>query len=165
MLTLDYPNQEVINSLARLFLDNVYQVEGYLVLGSKLWNALKEGDMRGIVRLYNTALACIPYDDFTGQKESFYRSLFMMLLSGAGIIPSGEVHTHRGRTDVLVQLPGRIVVLEFKLARRETEVASLRKSGEKQIREKGYVSPYSEDQRPVTSAVIVINAKKHEATI
>ena len=164
-LTLDYPNREVLNSISRLYLDNVYRVEGFTPLGSNLWRALKDGDIEGAVRLYNTALAGIPYQDFTRRNESLYRSLFLMLLRGAGITAHGEVPTNRGRSDVLVLFPNRAVVLEFKLARSAGEVARLRDEGRKQIEEKGYAKPYDGEGRAMTSAVIVVDAKKHTALV
>ena len=162
-LTLDYPNREVLDSISRLYLDNVYRVEGFTALGSNLWRALKDGDIEGVVRLYNTALAGIPYQDFTQQNESLYRSLFLMLLRGAGVTAQGEVPTNRGRSDVLVLFPSRVVVLEFKLARSAGEIARLRAEGRKQIEEKGYSKPHDGEGRAVTTAVIVIDAEKHEA--
>nr|WP_314719103.1 AAA family ATPase [uncultured Fretibacterium sp.] len=162
-LTLDYPNREVLDSISRLYLDNVYRVEGFTTLGSNLWRALKDGDIEGVVKLYNTALAGIPYQDFTRQNESLYRSLFLMLLRGAGVTAQGEVPTNRGRSDVLVLFPSRVVVLEFKLAQGTGEVARLRAEGRKQIEEKGYAKPHDGEGRAVTTAVIVVDAKKHTA--
>ena len=86
-----------------------------------------------------------------------------MLLRGAGVTAQGEVPTNRGRSDVLVLFPSRAVVLEFKLARSAGEVARLRAEGRKQIEEKGYSKPYDGEGRAVTTAVIVIDAEKHEA--
>ena len=162
-LTLDYPNREVLNSISRLYLDNVYRVEDFTALGSNLWRALKDGDIEGAVKLYNTALAGIPYQDLTRRDESLYRSLFLMLLRGAGITAHGEVPTNRGRSDVLVLFPHRVVVLEFKLARSEGEIDRLRAEGQRQIEEKGYAKPFDADRRAVTSAVVVVDLQKHEA--
>ena len=164
-LTLDYPNREVLDSIARLYLDNVYRVEGFTALGSSLWRALKDGDVEEAVKLYNTALSGIPYQDFNQQNKSLYRSLFLMLLRGAGITAQGEVPTNRGRSDVLVLFPDRVVVLEFKLARSAGEVVRLRDEGQRQIEEKGYAKPYDAEGRAVTTAVIVIDAAKHEAVL
>ena len=162
-LTLDYPNREVLDSLSRMYLENVYRVEGYVSIGTELWKALRDGDIEGAVRLYNTALAGIPYQDFTRRDESLYRSLFLMLLRGAGVTAGGEIPTNRGRSDVVALFRDRVVVLEFKLARSAGEVARLRGEGEKQIEEKGYVKPYDAEGRAVTARVIVVDAKKHEA--
>ena len=164
-LTLDYPNREVLDSLSRMYLELVYRVEGYVSIGSSLWRALKDGEIGEAVRLYNGALAGIPYEDFSGQSESLYRSLFLMLLRGAGVTAHGEVHTHRGRSDVLVCFPGRVVVLEFKLARSAGEVERLRAEGRRQIEEKGYAKPFDAEQRAVSTGVIVVDATRRQAVL
>ena len=162
-LTLDYPNREVLDSIAGMYLEHVYNVEGYSSIGAQLWKALSNGEVTEAIRLYNTALASIPYQDLARRDESLYRSLFLMLLRGAGITAHGEVPTNRGRSDVLVLFPHRVVVLEFKLARSAGEIARLRDEGRKQIEEKGYAKPFDADRRAVTSAVVVIDLQKHEA--
>ena len=164
-LTLDYPNREVLDSISRMYLESIYPVEGYVSLGSELWRGLKEGDLPEVVRLYNAALAGIPYEDFSRQNESLYRSLFLMLLRGAGVTANGEVHTHLGRSDVLVRFPGRVVVLEFKLARSAGEIDRLRGEGQRQMEEKGYARPHDDEGRAVTSAVIVVDAGKRQANL
>ena len=80
-----------------------------------------------------------------------------------GVTAQGEVPTNRGRSDVLVLFPSRVVVLEFKLAQGTGEVARLRAEGRKQIEEKGYAKPHDGEGRAVTTAVIVVDAKKHTA--
>ena len=164
-LTLDYPNREVLDSLSRMYLEIVYRVEGYVSIGSNLWQALKDGELGEAVRLYNTALAGLPYEDFRSPSESFYRSLFLMLLRGAGVTAHGEVHTHRGRSDVLACFPGRVVVLEFKLAQSAGEVDRLRAEGQRQIEEKGYAKPFDAEQRAVSAGVIVVDAARRQAVL
>ena len=126
---------------------------------------LEDGDIEGAIKLYNTALAGIPYQDFTRQNESLYRSLFLMLLRGAGVTAQGEVPTNRGRSDVLVLFPSRVVVLEFKLARGAGEIARLREEGQRQIAAKGYARPYDAAGRAVAASVVIVDAKKREATL
>ena len=163
VLTLDYPNEEVRLSIAQTVLDQMYHVSGFITLGTELWRALGSGDLDEAVRLYNTALSGVPYEDFKDPSESFYRSLFLMLLRGAGMRALGEVHTYKGRSDVLVQFPDRAVVLEFKLARSAGEAARLRAEGQRQIEEKGYARPYDAEGRGVFSGVVVIDAGKRQA--
>ena len=164
-ITLDYPNREVLDSIARMYLELVYHVEGYAPLGSGLWRALKDGDIPETIRLYNVALAGLPYDDFAGQGEMFYRSLFLMLLRGAGITANGEVHTSKGRSDVLIQVPERVVVLEFKLASRKAAIPRLREEGKMQIEERCYARPYDEGGRAVEAAVVVVDSEGREAVL
>ena len=164
-LVLDYPNLEVRRSLVRMYLDEVYHVGDYVILGTKLWQALSEGDIEETVRLYNTALSGIPYTDFANQGELFYRSLFLMLLRGASITANGEVPTNLGRSDVLIQFPKRVVVLEFKFSKDGAGMDGLRREGKEQIEEKGYAQPYDEENRAITTAVIVVDGEKHKAVL
>ena len=164
-LVLDYPNQEVLDSIASMYLEHVYRVEGYEGIGTSLWRSLRGGDLAETVRLYNTALAGIPYEDFKAPSESFYRSLFLMLLRGAGMTAQGEVHTFLGRSDVLVRFPDRVAVLEFKLAQSAGEVERLRAEGQKQIEERGYAKPYDAENRPVTTGVVVVDAQRRQAAV
>ena len=76
-----------------------------------------------MVRLFNTALAGIPYDDYCRRKDEYrYRSMFIMLLHGAGITAYSEPHTSKGRVDVVLQFGNLTAVLEFKYAGRSAEV-------------------------------------------
>ena len=89
----------------------------------ELQQALKVGDISRIVELYNTALASIPYDDFAkNRNEYWYRSMFIMLLRGADVISYAKVHTHRGRSNLVIPIQDGHIVLEFKLAKRSSEI-------------------------------------------
>ena len=164
-LVLDYPNDEVRISLVRMYLNEVYHVKNYITLGTKLWQALSDGNIEETVGLFNIALSGIPYTDFADQGELFYRSLFLMLLRGASITANGEVPTKLGRSDVLIQFPKRFVVLEFKFAKNGTGIKRLRQEGQKQIEKKGYAKPYDAENREITTAVVIINGKKREAVL
>ena len=179
VLTLDYPNQEVENSLSRMFLHRIYQIPAYGELGRHIWEAVRQGNLQRIVQEYNAALAALPYHDFlesTRAKqasseqckkhdESFFRSLFLMLLRGAGIQAHGEVPTCRGRSDVLVESLDRVLLIEFKIAASHKEIAAKRHEGEQQIRDSGYLEPYATATLPVSHAVFVINAETRQASL
>lgn len=161
-LILDCPNQDVLSSLSCLYLEHVYNLENYENLGSQIWKALKERDIAKVVEVYNAALAAIPYDNYADQGESWYRSLFLMLLRGAGITSNGEILTNtntndKDRSDVIVQFQTQVVILEFKYAKESSEVDSKRSEGE------NYAIPDFNDNREVTTAVIVIDGEKHLA--
>ena len=164
-LTLDYPNREVRDSISSMYLEHVYHVESYGGLGSQIWKALKGGNITKVVELYNVALASIPYEDYADQGENWYRSLFLMLLRGAGITANGEIHTNKGRPDVIAQFPEQVIVLEFKYAKDNLEIERKRAEGQKQIRDKNYASPYEAGSREITTAVIVIDGEKRAAVL
>ena len=159
-LTLDYPNEEVRKSLVRMYLDEIYHVRRYITLGTKLWDALGNGDIVQAVELYNTAIAGVPYDDFPNRNEFWYRSLFIMLLRGAGIISYAEIHTHKGRCDLLIQFNDSIIVFEFKFASLSSEVEKMKLEGITQMEDREYSKGYMNDGRQVLSAVLVADDQK-----
>ena len=123
---LDYPNKEVLNSLSSMYLKLVYRVKNYAGLGNEIRKALRTADITKIAELYNVALAKIPYDDYAkNRNEYWYRSMFMMLLRGVGIITYAEIHTHKGRSYVLVLFEDLVVVLAFKFAKKSSGGARL----------------------------------------
>ena len=163
VLILDYPNKEVLNSLSSMYLKLVYRVEDYAGLGYSMWHALRAGDISRVVELYNTALAEIPYDDYAkNRNEYWYRSMFMMLLRGVGIISYAEIHTHRGRSDVLIQLRDKIIVLEFKYAAKSIDAERLLSEGAAQMKDRGYTKGYEDSGHMVISAVLVADDEKRE---
>ena len=164
-ITLNYPNVEVYRSITRMYLEDIYRVERYITLGSELWKALSSGDMPKAVELYNTALAGIPYEDFAKRDEYWYRSLLLMLLRGAGISALGEIHSCKGRADVLINFPKLSVVLEFKFAPKSSEVEKKMLEGEKQLEDREYTKSYNTEGRKVVAAVIVADDERRQAVI
>ena len=129
-----------------------------MTLGSQIWEALSNGNISEVAELYNTALAGVPYDDFPNRNEFWYRSLFLMLLRGAGIISYAEVHTYKGRADLVIQLKNRIIVLEFKFAKNKSEVEKKMSEGQTQISDREYAKSYRADTNFETlTSVFVAN--------
>ena len=141
-----------------MYLDEIYRVKRYITLGSQIWEALSDGNIDEVVKLYNMALSSVPYDDFPKRNEFWYRSLFLMLLRGAGIISYAEVHTYKGRADLVIQLKSRIIVLEFKFAKNKSEVDKKISEGQAQISGREYAKSYGADKNFETlTAILVAN--------
>ena len=159
---LGYPNEEVRSSLADMYLDDVYHIEGYISLGNAIWKALEDENIENLVKSFNLAISGIPYEDFQKDKsapstegekkcESWYRSMFVMLLRGAGVIYFAEVHTFKGRSDVVIIFKNKVIVVEFKLAKNSLEVEKKRKEGLEQIKSRDYSSAYEGTNNKVIS--------------
>ena len=184
LITLDYPNEEVRSSMAGLYLENMYNIEEYAILGNKIWKALKVGNIENVVELFNQALKPIPYDDYSKNKEKnvknseaergeyWYRSLFMMLLTATGLTAYPEPHDFQGRSDVVIPFEDHIIIIEFKFAKTSAEVAKMRKQGEDQVAK--YAETYGDissfinegekklSNKKVITAVFVANDKKKQ---
>ena len=166
ILTLDYPNREVLDSLSGMYLELVYRVENFASLGAEIWRALDKGDISEVVRLYNAALSEIPYDDYSrNRNEYWYRSMFVMLLRGAGVIVYAEVHTYKGRSDVVIQLGNQVAVLEFKFASKSSEVDEKRIEGKQQILDRGYALSYGVEGRKILTHVLIADDEKKQVTL
>ena len=160
VITLDYPNEEVRKSIVRMYLDEIYHVKRYITLGTQLWQALENGNIEATVELFNTALAAVPYDDFPKRDEFWYRSLFLMLLRGAGIISYAEVHTFRGRADLVIQFNDLVVVLEFKFAAKAVE--KVKAEGLNQLKNREYSKSYNTEGHKVVEAVLVADDQERK---
>ena len=174
LITLDYPNEEVRSSMSGLYLENMYNIEEYAILGNKIWKALKVGNIENVVELFNQALKPISYDDFAENKEKniknseaergeyWYRSLFMMLLTATGLTAYPEPHDFQGRSDVVIQFEDHITIIEFKFAKTSAEVAKMRKQGEEQVAK--YAETYANTNKKIITAVFVADDKKRQIT-
>ena len=183
-ITLDYPNEEVKSSLADMYLDDVYHIEGYMTLGEDIWKALEESNIENLVKIFNIALKGVAYEDFNANSKSlqldeyskyriinevsnefWYRSMFVMLLRGAGIIYCAEVHTFRGRPDVVIVFKNKIVVIEFKFAKTSSEIDEKRKEGQEQIKSRDYASPYEGIGKKIITAVFVADDEQRQIVL
>lgn len=127
----------------------------------KLWEALSNGDIAQAVKLYNTAIAGMPYDDFPNRND-WYCSLFIMLLKGAGIVSYAEVHIFRGQSDLLLQFNNITIVLEFKFSQKSLQVANMMKEGIFQVRSREYAKSYTLYNRKIVMSVLVVDDEKRQ---
>ena len=161
ILILDYPNEEVRSSMDRLFLENFYNIQDDAEFSSDIWESLESEDITQVANIFNEALKAIPYDDYKDRDESWYRSLFLMLLSGAKITYFSEVHTFRGRPDVVVSFRDKlVVVIEFKFAPTSKDVDKKRKEGEEQIKSRDYASAYKATKKIITAVFVADDEKR-----
>jgi predicted HAD superfamily phosphohydrolase len=173
--TLDYPNTEVLNSMSRLLAMNM--LNGQDVFGNlqrMALRALKEKDVERIVEALNCLLSSIPYDDYkqtvmdvkkyNGLKisvgEYLYRSTILSFLRGCSVTAVAEMHTDKGRPDLVVSYKGNIYVIEMKVAEKPEEVSSKLKQAIAQMRDGNYLGAYP----GATGLALVIDDTKRQIT-
>ncbi len=164
-IVIDYPNYEVIRAISKIYAEFIYKIDDFITLGNDIWDALAKHDFLKLIRAYNVAIAKLPYDEFPVRNEYWYRMVFESVLRGAGIIVYAEVHTYKGRSDIVIQRNNEIYVIEFKLAKDETQIQKKIREGWSQIREKGYAEGYKDSGRFIAEAVIVVDDKNKVASI
>ena len=167
-LTLDYPNEEVKQSMSRLFLKDIYKIRKYIPLGDLLWESIKslnEGNIENIVEIFNSALKKIPYNDFPKNKnEYWYRSLFVMLLrGGAGVSSFQESYTKDERSDLIIPFDDKIIIIEFKFANNSKEIDKKRAEGQEQVQR--YAESYKNEGKKIITVVLVADNEKRQVVV
>jgi hypothetical protein len=137
LYTLDYPNEEVRMALNQYLLSAFRHDKSSspLPMVVQLRNALQTHDLETAIEIINTVFSTLPYDLWQRENEKFYHALIHLTFTLLGVYVQSEVHTSRGRCDILVQTKDYIYAFEFKLDK--TAQAAL-----DQIEAKGYLNPY-----------------------
>ena len=152
---LDYPNQEVKQSFLQYLLQGYRQGslgEG-LPLVVHLRNALQTNDLAKAMEVMNTVFSSLPYDLWQNENERFYHALIHLTFTLLGVYVQSEVHTSRGRCDVLVQTQRYVYAFEFKLDKTSSEALA-------QVKTKGYLTPY----KPLGKELVAVGVNFSTAT-
>ncbi len=117
---LTYPNTEVKISLTDYFLEhftnNLTQKEKNI---TKLYDLLTSNDFTGLMELFRSFFASIPYDWYRknqlAQYEGYYASIFYCYFTASGMTVRAEDMTNHGKIDLTVFFKGRCYIFEFKV--------------------------------------------------
>jgi hypothetical protein len=154
---LNFPNLEIetafekhlISSLAER---NLGEVTSEII---KLQMALQTNDTTELHRLLYNHIAAIPFAQRSNMEETYQNILYSIFrLLGASIY--NEVRMNKGLIDSVVVTRSHIYIFEFKMDQGADVAIS-------QIKNKGYVTPYLSDGRPIT--LIGINFSREERNI
>ena len=176
-LILDYPNKEVLSSVAKLFLYGKFNLSASERASLDMEKAMSSGDAEGMVKIYNSLLASLPHDIYDREErkyavkqeekgnynppshaESFYHALLFTLIWASRVNTVAENHSYWGRSDIEAEKNGRRYVIELKTAEGEEEAKKAAGEGMRQIREKGYVDRYT--HTGVTLIAIAVDREK-----
>jgi hypothetical protein len=109
-----------------------------------------------LIAALNRLLASIPYDDYRQEaedniiynaytfspKEWFYRATILTFFRGCDIPVIAEMHTNKGRADLVLNYKGQIWIIEIKVAYEGESPAAKAEEAFRQIFEKNYNKPY-----------------------
>ena len=163
--TLDYPNEEVRQSLSTGWLESFGQsgLEAEEE-GSRWCELLEAGDFEGFRAGMHAFLSGIPYQWNTvgdlGRYEAWYGSLVYACFQSAGVSLRMEESTGRGRSDMVVFCGGQVFVLEFKVVEQAGDAASAGDAALSQIRERGYAEKYRGKGQPVRGVAVVFGVEE-----
>ena len=144
---LDFPNDEVRNGFVEMLARNFFDQKKVGSMSScveRMVDALREGDLDLVQKLFTAFLAETPYCMRPKKEREFYFHYTFYLLMR--LISCYTVYTEKqlseGRADCIVETDGYVCIFEFKLDGTSEEALQ-------QIRDRGYAKAYEADQRPI----------------
>ncbi len=153
--TLKFPNLEVENS----FLTHVVgayvgqdtdKSSGFSVVAGE---SLYAHDIPGFLKALKSFFSDIPYDMTDRQNEQMWQTIVYVVLRSIGINVNGEIKTNDGRIDMIVDLPGDVYIIEFKLDRPASEAME-------QIKGKDYAGKFALSGKRITLVGISFSSEK-----
>ena len=157
-LSLDYPNTEVLNAMSELVTQNIlqYKDESYSQCRTDLLTGLINKNKEKVIGAFNRLLASIPYDDFTAAakqrisykdyamkpQEWLYRASILGFLQGCGVVITAEMHSNKGRADLVVSYKDNVWIIEIKVAWEGESASEKAEEAYRQIIDRNYAIPY-----------------------
>ena len=145
---LSYPNLEVKASLndSLFALGTNIETKGRSL--ARVDCALKSACFDDLKEIFNAHFSSIPHDWYRnnpmGQYEGFYAGIIYSCFAALGYDLTAEDTTSTGRIDLTIQMPDKILIIEFKLAKYGSADDAI-----KQIIDKKYADKFKADKRPV----------------
>ena len=159
---LDFPNEEVrngfIETLASRYFSESSRPKSWV---NDVTDALEKGDTTRFEKLMTSLLSSVTYRFQRKQDpmecERYFQYTFYLIVKMLAFYSTvAEKETSEGRIDCVVECPGYVYIIEFKL--NGSAEAALR-----QIEDKGYAKPYAADNRKLIA--IGINFSSEKGTI
>lgn len=146
--TLNYPNLEVKQAFLSYLFESFTQnkLETIQPTANKLHRYLQQENLEEFIKLIRSLFAKIPYPLHI-QEETYYHSLFYMILVLMGVEIDLEVLTDKGRIDGVLVFEDKIYLIEFKHGKTGTKMDSLINSAIKQIQKKKYYERFLHESR------------------
>ena len=153
--SLRFPNMEIEHSfLKRVVGAYVRQDPGRSSgFAFAAGEALYAHDVPKFLKALKSFFSDIPYDMTDRQNEQMWQTICYVVLRSIGINVNGEVKTHDGRMDMVVDLPDDVYIVEFKLDRPAGEAME-------QIKGKDYAGKYALSKKRLTLIGISFSSEK-----
>ena len=135
-MTLGIPNSEVYNALFSLMALNIFDDTKLLSVNEQILTQSK--DAGEILGLFNTVLNTVSYDNYPISSEAVVQQLLYMYLKGICNSVTAELHSSKGRADLVFESDNRRIVFEFKYAENETEAKAKLSEAVEQIKTRDY---------------------------
>ena len=156
---LDFPNEEVrngfIDTVASRYFANITQNTSWVL---DVTDCLRKGDTAKFEKLMTALLSSTTYrfqrkQDAMECERYFQYTFYLIVKMLAFYSTVAEKETSEGRIDCVVECPGYVYIIEFKLNGSAEDAL-------KQIEDKGYAKPYAADNRKLIALGINFSSEK-----
>ena len=178
-LVLDYPNIEVLSSMAYLCLYSKAREADPANVKNLLAEAFDEGRPQDLILYFNQLLASIPYDIYEREErkysdahsgilmnnlaESFFHALLFTLIWAARLMTIAENHSYHGRSDIEIVKNKHHYIVELKIADDDASCEKAADDAMAQIREKGYADRFGESEATLMAIAVDRQARRVKA--
>ncbi len=156
LYTLDIPNKEIkvglFESLLPNYLEGQYAESGDVAI-ARMSVLINRRDMDGALRLLQTFLGTVPYCDNTRYEGHYQQTLYIIFTLLTNFVVDVEVHTPKGRVDIVLLTQTDLYVMELKLDK--SADAAMR-----QINLNEYNERFAMSGKPITNVGINFDSEK-----
>ena len=157
--TLDIPNKEVKVGLTKALIPS-YVTQNTLATTNtarRIAQALDKQDMDGALQLLQTFLGTVPYCNVTNYEGHYQQMLFIIFTLLTDYLVDVEVHTPKGRVDIVLLTKTDLYIIELKL--NQSAQAAMQ-----QINLKDYRQRFALSGKPITKVGINFDAAQGNIT-
>ena len=150
LYTLDLPNKEIkvglFESLLPNYLEGMFAQNGDVAI-AQMSVLIRQDNMDGALQLLQTFLGTVPYCNVTNYEGHYLQMLYIIFSLLTGYVVDVEVHTPKGRLDIVMLTHTRLYIIELKL-NKNAQVAL------QQINLKNYAQRFALCGKPVSKVGI-----------
>ena len=157
--TLDVPNKEVKVGLTKALIPS-YVTQNTLATTNtarRIAQALDKQDMEGALHLLQDFLGTVPYCNVTNYEGHYQQMLFIIFSLLTDYLVDVEVHTPKGRVDIVLLTRTDLYIIELKL--NQSAQAAMR-----QINLKDYRQRFALSGKPITKVGINFDSAQGNIT-
>ena len=118
LYTLDIPNKEIrvglYQSLLPHYLEGMYAQDGGVTI-ARMSVLIRKHDMDGALHLLQDFLGTVPYCNVTNYEGHYQQMLFIIFSLLTNLLVDVEVHTPKGRIDIVILTRTDLYIVELKL--------------------------------------------------
>ena len=156
LYTLDIPNKEIrvglFNSLLPNYVNGTQAQQGGVTI-TKMASLIRRRDMDGALQLLQDYFETLPYCNVTNYEGHYQQMLYIIFTLLTGFVVDVEVHTPKGRVNMVLLTNTDLYLLELKL--NKSAQAAMR-----QINLKNYHRRFALSGKPITKVGINFDSTK-----